>query len=437
MIGTLRGARWHRRGDRERAGAIHATLTIDAHTLELGASIPGVDQAWIVVDGAALLVDGWLVRALDPDPLALRVRTPLADAAGRSDPDPSRAASTSITLEGEHAADRAIGARRSTTRARARGRTSPQLAIVALPDGPRSHRRPRPRPRSAPARTTATIGGPCPGAPALLAMRIEGGDLGCVEPAALAAAVLAAAAALDGPEQASIADPRPLRAAADHDRLADGTLDLAKRPQIAIGTETHDADPDRVAELVAALAEPAELAAPSTAQILTHLRIAAKRDEPFELELHRGGVLHRSGETTWLRPTAAAWAALTRPIRTYVEPTRWIEDPSTVSAIAIDDVTYTRGAVLGEWSPATTDPKLVEALAIAVARVRAPAHAVPASFTPLHRVTVTLTPPIGAPVHHALELGALGPDGCLARVDRVPVLAPLSLCAAAFAAAKH
>ena len=81
VLATLRGARWHRRGARARAGTIHATLDVDRHVIELGDAIAGTDQGWLVVDSTALLVDGWVRRALDPDPLALRERHPFAEAA--------------------------------------------------------------------------------------------------------------------------------------------------------------------------------------------------------------------------------------------------------------------------------------------------------------------------------------------------------------------
>lgn len=56
VLATLRGARWHRRGERGRAGTIHATLALTGHVIELGEPIHGADQVWIVVDGTAMLV---------------------------------------------------------------------------------------------------------------------------------------------------------------------------------------------------------------------------------------------------------------------------------------------------------------------------------------------------------------------------------------------
>ena len=78
---ALRGARWHRRAERARAGAIHATLFVDGLDVSFGQPLEGVDQAWLVVDGHALLVDGWVARALEPQTLALIDREPFAAAA--------------------------------------------------------------------------------------------------------------------------------------------------------------------------------------------------------------------------------------------------------------------------------------------------------------------------------------------------------------------
>jgi hypothetical protein len=53
-----------------------------------------------------------------------------------------------------------------------------------------------------------------------------------------------------------------------------------------------------------------------------------------------------------------------------------------------------------------------------------------------HRVTITVTPPAGAPTERVLVLGAARPAGCPARLDRNTVLLPAALCALVVALAK-
>ena len=107
---------------------------------------------------------------------------------------------------------------------------------------------------------------------------------------------------------------------------------------------------------------------------------------------------------------------------------------------------YDRGAVLGEWSRTPAGPvakpfgraqvPAVEALATAVAQVRAPAAALPPGFRPQHRITVTFAPPVGEPSEHVLELGPPRATGCMARIDGAGATAPLVLCTAAVALAR-
>ncbi len=444
MLASLRGARWHRRGDRARAGAIYTKLTLDDYTIALGAPITGADQQWIVVDGTAMLVDGWVGRALDPDLLALRDRTPLADAGAAGlielrwlvPPNDAPPGTFVPKPRPKHVLN--LAGRPLRTRA---GRIAQELVAglvhalehltyVQLPDAAISGD------GTVEIVTNFAVeidvGGPCPGAPNLVAVRFTGGD-GCIEPAAWHE-VLDAAAAIDQPPEQML-DRRPALPANELSRIAidTTTIELAKRPRLVTGTQARDADPDRVAELVAALSEPAEVVPLPTTPPVGTITITPLEGDVATLDLFAGGVLARHGEARALRPSPAAWAILTRPVDTLADPTRWLEDPNTVSSIAIDGTTYTRGAVLGEWSPRSADPALLEALAIATSQVRAPSHALPPTFAPLHRVTVTLTPPVGAPSQHLIELGAPGPDGCLARIDAVGVLAPLSLCTAAYA----
>src|SRR5205085_7519754 len=74
-----------RRAEVAAAGTVHAQLAAKIGTtsrvIGIGAPLEGTEQQWLVVGDRALLVDRWVARALDPDPLALRVRRPVEDAA--------------------------------------------------------------------------------------------------------------------------------------------------------------------------------------------------------------------------------------------------------------------------------------------------------------------------------------------------------------------
>jgi hypothetical protein len=357
---------------------------------------------WILRDDKALLVDGWVARALVPEPLALHVRAPLAAA-----PRANELRSDDVRIAGRPR--RARGALVDAELAHAIERAMAELQLVAL--GPQTG--PAPESAAGADAQTVRVVGAC--GDHRLAVRSEVTGEGCVERAAWEA-IAAAAAPLRGPPDAWI-ERRPLPSLPQQLVLADGgRLDLAKRPQL----DGKDADPDRVAELAAALAtraEPAPLPAGKPTGSLT------AGDVALDLYEH---VLARRGEPIALRPTAEAWAAITRPSSSYRDPTRWLEEPTTISSITIDGVTYKRGAVLGEW-PGAADPTLVEALATAIATVRAPAAA-PAPYE--HHIDFIVTPPAGAPVSHHLDVGRLTPQGCAGRADGQPVTLPLAICTA-------
>jgi hypothetical protein len=65
--------------------------------------------------------------------------------------------------------------------------------------------------------------------------------------------------------------------------------------------------------------------------------------------------------------------------------------------------------------------------------VRAPPGTPPTTI--LHRLQITLSPPTGAPILHAVDVGPQTADGCTGLVDTVPVVLPLPLCTAATALA--
>ena len=443
LLSSLRAARWHRRADRTRLGAVRRTLVFaqfsSQHTIELGAPLAGTDQSWIAVDhGDALLVDNWLVALLDPSALGFRDRTPLAAAASAS----------AITVHGAHELElagppwRVRGIVVAPALVEALVHALSELVLIAVAPA-----------QPAPITTIAVdhlpsvgLGGACP----------EGGigvAVGATTPActdaASAAAVIHAIEALAG-APAEVIDRRPLAVPFDELVLPDGTLTIGKRPTIAIAGAVHRAELDRIAELVHALAEPGEPIAPPTAK--PDFTLVTKT---ITLDVFATAV-QRRGEPLALAITPATRAVLGRSARVLIDAERWSEEPTTITTLALDGITYTRGVVLGEWSrtPAgPIDPALVDALAQAVAKLHAPARTGNAPL--LHHLTVTFAPPVGPTVVHTLALGsptfaepglprrgsaAEGQrgviDGCAGESDEQSVTAPLALCTAVAALAR-
>jgi hypothetical protein len=434
VLAALRGARWHRRGA---PTATHASLTITGsgppRVLGLGAPIAGASQAWIVAGDRGLVVDGWLVRALDRDRLGLQVTRPLAEV--------ERAGSVVIERAEPRAALRLEGTPRRLVRPVALAviaeltgeleRALRGLTIVRLPVGVALGRGLAIRLTGTAAVVTVELGGPCPGAPELVALSGSAGD-GCVEPAAVAA-IARAVEALAQPA-ARIVDPRPIGWEPRGVVLPDGTaLDLATS---RVGDAA--ADPARVAELLAALAAPAEVVARPARPADRQLAVTDRAGVVVTLELFADRVVARHGEPVALRPGPSAWALLVRPANQLRDPVLWREEPATISAIRIDGVRYRRGAAIGDWArePAgAVDGAAIEAVVALVAAPRALGFGGP-GFPPAHRVTLAITPPAGPPGERVLELGASLAAGCPARVGRDAVVLPAALCARVAALAR-
>jgi hypothetical protein len=457
VLAALRGARWHRRGD---APPPHATLTVIAggerHVLGLAAPIAGTEQSWIVDDGraggAGMVVDRWVTRALDRDRLSLQVRRPLADAAGARSIAITGAltdGAPGVALQLEGSPRRQVRPEPLLLAPEAAGALERALRevnivrivrIVRTSDGPRSGRGlviEIAGPAVAP--VTVELGGACPGAPALVAVSGTAGD-GCVEPSA-AAAIGAALAGLQQPP-AAIVERRPVPFEPAQVALPDGAALDTSPPRLG----DTAADVTRVAELLAALAAPAEVVRRPTAPPIAHLTATDRAGAAIALDLFADRVLARPGEPVALRPAPGAWTLLTRPSRELRDLTLWVEEPTTITALVIDGVRYQRGPVIGAWDrrpagPADAardsardaardsarDAARIEAL---VARLAAP-RAVGLLDGPLaaaHRVAIEVTPPVGAPIRHALELGAPRAGGCPARAGDDTVVLPAAIC---------
>ncbi|HET9990175.1 MAG TPA: hypothetical protein VFQ65_16710, partial [Kofleriaceae bacterium] len=289
VLTSLLAARWHRR-DAHRDIHAHRTLAVDGgtstHSIAIGDKLPGTEQAWIRVDGGpALLVDGWLASLLDPGPLAFREHAPLA-----------AAATSTITID--------VGGRTLELHSQP-WRTRDGLVAPALGDALAEALAglvlvgPAPATPSAPIATITiangphvAIGGAC-AQPDQIAITVD------IAPACVAAAAWTAAkAAIDALARpaADIVDRRPAGFAIDHLGLVGATLSLVRSPTLALfnGGATSPADPDRVAELVGALAAPGEpIAVPASAPAFT-LSIAPVRGDAIALDVFPDAV-HRRG----------------------------------------------------------------------------------------------------------------------------------------------
>jgi len=423
VLSSLRSARWHRRADHARLGTVRRSVTLSLgqrqYTIDLGDPLAGTDQTWIAVDhGDALLVDNWLVSLLDPTALAFRDRAPLAAAAG----------AITIAIHGAHELELAGNPRRLhgmlVAPARVDALTS-ALANLQLVSSEASS--PAPVTTIVVDRLSVGIGGACPNN--RVAVVVASTRPACADAAAVTE-VVHAIDALAGPP-ADVIDRRPAASGFNRIELVDGTVALDKHVTVTIHDVVHNADPDRIAELLRALAEPGQPVALSTGT------------PPVSLIIPQVGALdvfadrvQRRGDPLALTISPATRAILVRPARSLVDAERWSEEPTTITTISLDGVTYQRGAVIGEWSrtpAAKTDPALVDALAESVAKLHAPGRTGVAA-TP-HHLVVTFAPPIGATVRHAIELGSPTADGCPAVIAGEPVTAPLALCVAVAALA--
>jgi len=431
-LAALRGARWHRRERAGSAGIARATLTITRGSattrIDVGAPLEGSAQTWVVLDGRALLVDDWVARALAPAPLALRVARPFADAASaraielvREAPPLARrlegfprrlAGPAGFVLAPEVATDvhRALAGLALTGLPAAAVEGASRLAIALEPaTGPRVTIDVRERGCTPPdVAISGSLGDGCAGIDQVAAIERALADL--ARPAT------------------ELVDRRALPFEPASLVLPDGAvLDLAGRPKLG----DAPADPALVSELVLALATPVTQVVESASTIapLGTITAADRAGTTLVLELLPGERIRRRGEPVALVPGPGAWAILRRPSTALRDPTLWREEPTTIRTISIDRTTYTRGAVVGEWTrsgPGRDDPAAVTELAANLALGRA--RPLPATPRVRHRVTFEVAPPTGAPVTRTLELGARRGAGCEAIVDGTPVLFEPELC---------
>ncbi|HEX2687622.1 MAG TPA: hypothetical protein VHN14_13440 [Kofleriaceae bacterium] len=461
VLAALRGARWHRRGA---PVPVRVRVTVVAgagrHELGIGAPIAGTGQIWITGDGRGMIVDGWVARALERDLLALRIKAPLADV-GRAQ---------TITVEGELATGgeaplqiagqprRLAGRGGFVIAAELAGELERALAgitIVRVPDGPVAARglaittTGEASPPAARAAIHVMIGGSCPGAGTLVAMTGTTGG-GCIEPEVVAAVERAIGRLLQPPE--AVVERRPIPFEPTRVVLADAVaLDTT-----ALRIGDHPAEPARAAELLAALAAPAQVVSLPALPVKGTLVVTGRIGAAITLDLFATHVLARHGEPVALRPAPGAWNLLVRRSRELRDPTLWLEEPTTISAVLIDGVRYERGGVIGDWTrqpasgsgaPGTSpgpglvpvpgpapgpvpviDERNLEALVGLLAAPRSLGF-LDEAVRVAHRVALTITPPAGPPTERVLAIGDARAAGCPARVDRDTILLPVTVCA--------
>jgi len=413
-LAALRGARWHRRASLAAAGPLASTLALKPPlTVRIGAPL-GTEQQWLAIADRAFLVDAWVARALVPDPLALRVRRPFAAAASARTIRIEPVAGPALAIAGDRLLEPIALAASQPLLSRLRAGLE-QLEVAALPTTAAG-------PRGTTLRVDATIvieRGACTGG----RIQIEGTfGRGCIEGAAWDE-LQAAVAALRAPPEA-IVEPRLAASEATRLQLVDhAILDLSKRPRIG----DRDADPDRVLELLAALAAEAKPVALPKGKPLGSLTITAGAETV--LDLFAGTIVARHGEPVALALDPARYAVLTRPGGVYRDPALWHEEPTTIRKLSIGASIYIRGATLGEWTRDTNSAADAAVIDRLVAALAAPRIVGDAAKRPARQViTIEVAPPGGAPRTREVGLVGLVPAGCHAIIDGETVVIAREVC---------
>ncbi|MBL9015377.1 MAG: hypothetical protein JNL83_14430 [Myxococcales bacterium] len=431
VLAALRAARWHRRADVSAAGAMTTWLTVTAgpttRMIGIGQPLEGTEQQWLVVGESALLVDRWVVRALDPGALSLRVRRPVEEMAAakriaiehgavhlRMEAPPARLVAPFTLLLRQDVVAGLTRALESIELVRISRPAREQDVVLSIQAGGQL--------KFAPA---------CPADASLAWVASDVGN-GCITRGAYDE-VVRAVSALEQPAS-GLAEPRLVPFDVRRVELVDGArLDLTRRAEI----DGKTADTEAVTQLLAALGAPANVVEDTGGSVRARLRVTGDAGGVVTIELLGDGRVHREGEPVALELAPAAYAAVTRRGTDLADRAVWAEEASTITELVIDRVTYRRGAVLGEWTrvPAgKVDGARVEALVAALAEVRRSPDV--ASARVQHEVAIVVTPPAGAPVRHELAVGAPRQGGCPAYAGNVTVQLPTPICAGIAALAR-
>ncbi|MFN0253577.1 MAG: hypothetical protein ACKV2T_42310 [Kofleriaceae bacterium] len=463
LLATLRGARWHRSKERDPRQDSAAHLAVDhaGGRLELwiGGPIESSEQVWIGIGDRSYLVDAWVTRALTPSPLDLAITAPLASIASapaysidgvRIEGAPRRLLPRAATSQTPSPTTPPIAFLLDPAFVGELERALAELVIEVLPRAPMKHS--EVTTIEVPG-TRVLLGGPCE---SRIYLAATAGD-GCVS-REKADAVVALVAKL--PIPAAIVARAPVPVGVESVTLVDGaTLDLRRRPTI----DGADANLDEVMALMTVLRTPVDPSdvvvttpttpapspstpapsttapstpAPSTPSPSTTapstigtLSIGTGRDA-ITLLLHRGNLVAREGEPFALRLAPDAFTVLRRGATAYKELTPWREEPTTIDEITIDDVSWKRGAVLGEWTrtPAgPSDAASIDALVRALAEPRVLGVAT-ATVVDGKRVRLVVRPPVGGEKSHTLVIGVARGAGCPAKIDTTTILLSVEIC---------
>lgn len=480
LLAALAGARWHRRAEVARAGALGVRLWLDGEVLALGQELG--EQQWVVWRGRAWLVDRWVARLLEsPEPLRDRALFPEATGApilelhgewgelvvqGASEVSPRRRRLEPSRLR----AVRAQLAALEVAPDRRPGALGPMRWSVRLAGGRRGE-------------ATLQGGGACPGLPpATAAVSSRLGEV-CLGDEALRALTTAIAGAV----AAEALDPRPLAAAASEVvrlRVAapgappslvlvrdggrwraeqvDGAPPRAGGAPVVKAEGTPELTPDMTPELtdvpvdaqavaraLEELAEPWQVAEPSSAPPL--IELVAGHADGSEVVLAWG----RGRDHVWARRGQEPLALVRRDgadlrlpgwLDELIDRTLWRVEPRAVQALVIDGLRVRRGGVLGEWIDADgarlpeASAVLLEALLDELAAPRALRAAAPAAglVVELELEDPPARAAASAPLVHRLEV-AQKAQRCLAEVppgSRAGLELAPGVCARASAAAR-
>lgn len=448
LLDVLAAGRWHRRAPAAAAGRVTTRLLVDglAAELAIGVGEPLGEQRWLVVGERALLVDGWVARALELDPqqvidraaLPEAVRSPVLEIHGANAPWRTR----DLVLQGRGLVS---PARRRLDPELARAlrerlgalRLEPSTSAAADADaagddddgddarwsvriagGPRGE-------------ATLSGGGACAGSP-VPRTRVTSSRLGagCVDDVALGelAELIDRAASREGADTrlfaaaasellewtvrapTSSGAPDSLRftraggrdgdLAGDLDGRHDGGRWQVEREVDGVVTPIA-VEPAAIEELLAELTTPWPLATSAPAERSSPrapiaLLTARLRDgSTIDVTLSAGRTALRDGEALGLAVPPALGLAPSLLATSLASRSLWQLEPTSIAKVQLGALALRRGVVLGEWLDAqgralparraAALDELLRALGSLRARSRQPHH-----LAPRHRVSLWL-----------------------------------------------
>jgi hypothetical protein len=484
LLDIAAAARWHRQAPAAAAGLVTRRLLVDDVAIGLGERLG--EQRWLLVGGRALLVDGWVARALELDPQQVLDRAALPDAARSPVLEIHGAAApwhaSELVLQGQGMVSparrrldpdlvRTLRERLSALRIEASTATPSVDPVddsrwsVRIAGGPRGE-------------ATLSGGGACEGS-ATPRTRVASSRLGsgCVEDVALREV----AELIDRAVSPRGADARPLAATADEvvewsvaSAASSGAPDSvrvtrdgghwqAQRERAGV-TTPFAVEPAAIDQVLAELATPWPVIGWEAGPRSALARLTARHRDGSSISLSISRSISRSAATSSSPSRRAVrdgeTLALAVPPGLELTPallatslaarTLWRFEPTSIARVQLGALTLRRGAVLGEWLDAQGRPlpaasaaraaaldELLRSLGSLRARSRQPHGA-----ALRRRISLWLdedparTAPSSAPASasHVLELAPAARNGeCLGRADGIEARFEPDLCAQAAA----